>query len=181
MPLVKRLGIGLGDRLGSNLITEVVPDACSGPVYAARTDVELVFGRTNVSKWADVDNEEDSTFITNRICWALQEAYSHFNNRLRGGPYAVPFIEPFESQIISMSARLAGVMLYDSRGITDFSENGKPQHQLSAHRDMVEKFIKDVMAGIIRLDAEHVVNYPAVVSCQKKLTSEATPEDFGLV
>jgi phage gp36-like protein len=138
-------------------------DICSRPMYAESKDIELIFGRSNVRKWADVENTESAYEIDQRICWALSEARAYIDDRLRGGRYTIPFTDP-PTRIVSMSARYAGVLLYDSRGITDMSEDGKPKHQLSAHRDMVEKFLDQILSGKIRLDTDSdAITYPQVV------------------
>lgn len=153
MPLVARLGGGSSAQL----------TICGGATYAERTDVELIFGRTNIYKWADVDNEEDDDFVAQRICWALQESYAYFNDRLRSGPYTIPFSTP-PARVISMSARWAGVILYDARGISDTSDDKQPKHQLSAHRDMVVKFLNELLSSKARLDLEeNGHSYPEVV------------------
>lgn len=124
-------------------------DICSEPTYATRTQVELIFGSTNVRKWADVENNDDDDTVQARICWALNTSYAYLNDRLFGGPYEVPFDDvPTSLQV--MSARYAGVLLYESRGVTDLAEDGQSKHQLSAHRDMVEKFINGVLARRVR-------------------------------
>lgn len=150
-------------ELLNNLAGEDSQTICDEPMYAARTDIELIFGRTNVQKWADLDNEEDQDFISSRICWALAESRAAFDDRLRGGPYTVPFEEPYPRQIIVMSARLAGVILYDSRGVADSADEDNPNHALTMHRKMVEKFFQKVLGDQIRLDQEHTVNTPSVV------------------
>ena len=142
-------------------LSSPVANPCDRPAYATRADVELLFGSSNVAKWADLNNDEDASDIAARVCWALAESYAYMNNRLNGGPYTVPFSSP-NDEVISMSARYAGVILYDTRGITDAAD--PPQHQLSKHRDMVEMFIKQVLAGRVRLTGEeHAVTSPAVV------------------
>ena len=45
-------------------------------------------------------------------------------------------------------------MLYDSRGITDFSEEGLPKHQLFYHKDIVDKTINGILSRKIRLPLE---------------------------
>jgi|SRR3990172_324296 len=139
--------------------------SCDGVFYANRSDIELIFGASNVSKWADVDNNGIVDNISNRVCWALQNAQADIDNRLLGGPYAVPFILPYPRQIITTTARLAGVMLYDSRGVTDFSELGNPLHQLHYHKSMVEKVLSGILSRSIRLTGckDIATTHPATV------------------
>jgi len=151
---------------------------CAQPTYATRQDLEYVYGKDNVKKWADVDNLGVDDDIQERICWALAESRAYVDSRLRGGPYAIPFTEPYDYQVVSMSARYAGVLLYESRGITDFAENGRPQHQLSMHRTQVTHWLQQVLAGLQRLNAVQRSNTPASVPYT---TGEEEPielEDF---
>lgn len=151
---------------------------CSLPRYAERGDIEQIFGKENVKKWADVDNNGVLIDIDTRICWALAESRAFIDARLRGGPYAIPFVAPFNYQIISQSARFAGVLLYESRGITDFSENGRPQHQLSAHRDQVLRWLQQIIAGLQRLDLAQVPNTPAAVPFIDEESDPVRLEDY---
>lgn len=119
--------------------------------YAAESDCKIIFGKHNIEKWADVDNAKDAAAIESRIEWALALAEETVNNRLRGGPYAVPFSEPAPLVVTDVTARLAGVLLYEARGVTDFSPNGDVIHQLKHHKDHVQKFFEDVHKGRLRL------------------------------
>ena len=149
-----------------------ISDVCALPMYSGRTDIELIFGKTNTKKWADVDNEstpeetQEPDAIGERICWALNQAYEHINDRLLGGYYTVPFANtvdvPLPQQIRSMSARLAGVMLYDARGIVDAT--GEPATDtITPHRKMVDKFLTGLLAGTVQLSLAQTVAYPDAV------------------
>lgn len=118
--------------------------------YALRTDIEDIFGPTNVAKWADVDNNEDPVLIDRRIVWALKHSYDEMNSRLIGCPYAVP-LQGAPPMIIRLQAQFAAVLLYESRGITDMDANGKPFHQLAWHRKDFEAKCKMLHAGTLRL------------------------------
>lgn len=119
--------------------------------YALRQDIEDVYGITNVSKWADLENLEDPVYIDRRIVWALKSSYDEINTLLLGGPYAIPFANAPRT-IVNLQAEFAGVLLYESRGIQDFNpDTGKAVHQLSWHRENVEKRCAQIKAGRIRL------------------------------
>lgn len=140
---------------------EVIGVVSGLPAYATRHDIELIFGRVNVAAWADVDNDGNATFITARINWALSESYYYINNKLLGSSYVIPFETTYPVQVVSQSARYAGIILYEARGIVDKGE--KPNHQLTAHRKMVDEFLHDVQRGKIRLGLEEHASYPAVI------------------
>jgi len=144
---------------GGGAVTPVTP----GSWYATRNDIELIYGKTNVFQWADVDNNENETDIDARIEWALKNSYYRINDRLNQGPYTVPFVTPFPNQVIVTSARMAGIELYDSRGITDFAETGIPKHMLFYHVQMVEKFFVASLANqLFLVGQETTKNVPGV-------------------
>jgi hypothetical protein len=124
----------------------------------------MIYGPTNVEKWADLENDGDEDHIEERITWARRTATIRINNRLRGGPYAIPFEAPYPREVVEMSARLAGTLLYDSRGITDQGLDDEPIHQLAPHRKMVERWMLQIHSRRIRIDElDYTVDYPKVV------------------
>lgn len=119
--------------------------------YATREDLEIVFGPINVSKWADLDGNENAAHITARIEWALSEATLDLNSRLRGGPWEFPFAaDPVE--LVTPCAKLAGCLLYDSRGVQDYDGEGQPVNQLSSHRKWVDQIITQYLTGKRRFE-----------------------------
>jgi hypothetical protein len=151
---------------GGGLITPVTPSGpCAGVYYADRIDVENIFGIGNVLVWADLENLDDPTTAGTdaRVCWALRLGHNIVNDRLKGGPYEIPFLPPYPPEIIDACARLAGVNLYDSRGLEDAGD--KAVNQVSAHRNLVERFFQAVLADRKRIPGlVRTKNYPAAVA-----------------
>lgn len=116
--------------------------------YSTRYNVEMIYGKTNVAKWADVDNQEDPIFINQRIEWAIGLADTEINSKLAESSYQIPFSMPIDPLVVDLSARYAGVLLYDSRLITD---NPSKTDQVSIHRKMFFKTIAQLQAGQRRL------------------------------
>lgn len=144
---------GFGGGEGSSI--------CGEATYSSREDIELIFGQKNVAKWADLNNTGADDDIDERCCWALHAAYNFLNDRLRGGVLVVPFESPFPRRIVEMSARYAGVLLYESRGVTD-NDDGK--HELMLHRKQVEQYTKDLSMQRERLaDVETRTSYPKII------------------
>ena len=83
--------------------------------YILRTDIEDIFGKENVKKWADLDSAGVTADITARITRAITAAEDRVNSRLRNGPYTIPFGSP-ESIIQEITAKFAGLWLYNTRG-----------------------------------------------------------------
>lgn len=147
--------------------------------YCDRDDVELVYGRSNVAKWADLNNDQDENDIAERIGWACCLATSEIDDRLRDGPYDVPFEEPWALSLVDATARLAGTLLYDSRGAIDVGADDDPAHSLAPMRKRVEKFIKSVLAGRTRPGASpdhnmHPINVDPTLGTEAAADGEET-------
>ena len=130
--------------------------------YAERTDIDNVFGSINVDQWADLNNNQDAQEIADRVEWALETAHAKLNNRLRGGRYAIPFEAPVDPQIVNLEAQLAGLALYDSRGVGDDEDT---QDTFSKLRKSLWQEVSKIRAGQIRLDVTDVAtSVPQVIA-----------------
>ena len=116
--------------------------------YIDSGDINNVFGEDNVIRWSQLDNDV-ATADTNRLTQAITFAEDHVTDRLRNGPYALPFTTCPET-VKNIMATLAGVWLYESRGLTDDNEEGNKlqDKKVDAHRD-----IDLIMGRVIKLDA----------------------------
>lgn len=134
--------------------------------YCTREDIEQVFGRTNVTKSADLDDNGNAEEIAARITAMIVAASNEVDDRLRGGPYRVPITQTCET-IKFLTAHLAGVMLYEARGVQDFdTTTGLPYHRLHWHRTHVDTILTQIRSGVRRLDIETVERHtqsPSVV------------------
>ena len=139
-------------------LTPTHPDLC------VRGDTEAIFGIGNVAKWADLDEDQSATKIAARIGRAIIYATTDFYDRLRGGVVAIPFTTPDHTSI-SLCARLAGVWLYESRGVEDWDpETGAPGHILTWHRDHVYRELNKIKNGQRRIEQTRVSeDLPAAV------------------
>lgn len=118
--------------------------------YADRDDIEDVFGNSNTAIWADLDNDADSTKITARIDKALAFADAKINSYLASSIYTIPFTSP-DPLIIDLAAKLAGLWLYENRGIKDTTEDGKALHRFTWIRTEVDATLKRLKHGWITL------------------------------
>lgn len=135
-------------------------------MYCTQADIETTFGQFNVSKWADRDNDGDGTKIAARIARALEVGASKVDDALRGGRYALPFSDPVPIVIREAAAKLAGVWLYEGRGLED-NGDGQPLHRLSAVRRDAEKDLRMIRAGTMLL-----ATTPAVTTTPQVLEEE---------
>jgi phage gp36-like protein len=132
--------------------------------YATRSDIEDVFGEDNVLKWADLDNDQVTSKIAARIATALADVDAYVNDFLRAGPYTVPLTATYRT-VTRAAATLAGVWLYEARGVQDVNDvTGAPLHKLAWHKRSAEDILRRIVSGGIRLDDENAATMiPQVV------------------
>lgn len=136
--------------------------------YSERADIELKYGRDELAVWADPNGDGVTADVAAAITNAISLADNRIDDALRGGPYEVPF-SPIPSTIVELSAMLAGVLLYEGRGVKDFDpETGQPQHRLHWQRTEVRQRLAGIKSGAIRLDVatgdRTSVSHPSVVN-----------------
>ena len=121
--------------------------------YCTRDDIEDLFGVENVKKWADLDGDGNAVSIAARIARAIVVASAHIDDRLRGGPYVLP-VAGSPATLVDLAAALAGIWLYEARGVEDYDEaTGEIRDKVNARRKRAEKTLRDIRSGAIRLDA----------------------------
>jgi len=151
----------LNTHSGSSGVTD--PDAYSGIGYCNRNDIELMFGRANVAQWSDLENTADSQLGFTRVSRAIEVAQETIDNSLRDGRYVIPFGSP-PIAIVNIAATLAGVWLYESRGIEDFDEDtGAATHKLSGHKRMAMHTLSEIRGVKQSLDAPTTARSGATV------------------
>lgn len=122
--------------------------------YIAKSDITAIFGVDNVATWSNLDNDDAEANET-RINAAITDAEAHFEDRMRGGRYAVPFVGTLTTLKRGM-AQLAGAMLYEARGTNDEGEDDRMQ----GHRDAADQLINRILSGRMVLDAADVGTQP---------------------
>ena len=95
--------------------------------------------------------------ITSRISEAITEAMDDIDEKMLGGPYTVPIAKADTSiptGITNTAAKLAGVWLYENRGVQDYdAEKRTAKHRLSYHKDEAYRKLSEYRAQTRRLDA----------------------------
>jgi phage gp36-like protein len=117
--------------------------------YATIEDLEMTFGKSNVRKWADINNTKNSVNEDTRMQWALDEASAELDERLRMSAYQFPLeAEPFPKVLVRTTSYLAGKLLYEARGLIDSQETdfGKMLEK------RVDKFVYDIVNRRLILD-----------------------------
>lgn len=114
---------------------------------AIQRDIELIFGRQNVLVWADLDNDRDTTKVSERVTEALANALDYLYSRLRRR-YDVPFTTT-PRLIKWLNALYAGILLFDSRLIV--AQPGLDQ--LGHHRKEFKRILRQILSGQLHLAA----------------------------
>jgi hypothetical protein len=152
-----------GSSLIGNIELEYVfAERVAVDYWTSRIELERMFGATSVSKWADLENLQVSSDIVERIDWACREATDDARLRLRGS--SAHWTRNAPRQLRLAVTRLAGVLLYESRGIIDTSSE-KGEHRLSRHEKIADLFFRRVQAGQLRLadESDETVHVPVFV------------------
>lgn len=126
--------------------------------WSSKEELERMFGVSNVQQWADLENNEVVAEINSQVQWAVQQATEDAKLRLKTSPFDVAGLTCVPSPLRVATTRLAGVMLYESRGIKDIDEDGQGRHRLVRHERLADKFFRQVIAGQLVLDAGTVMH-----------------------
>ncbi len=122
--------------------------------YCTRSDIEAIYGKT-VAAWADVDQSGDQTAISNRIEHAISVAENEIDAMMRNSWLAVPLRDQaggVPPLITEIAATLAGVWLYELRGVEQVDERGQPIHRLALKRQWALQTLEAVRRGVMQLD-----------------------------
>jgi len=125
--------------------------------YCTRADIEAVYGVGNVAIFADLDGDADSTKIANRIASVITQASIETDEYARSTSYHIPLTTSAgatPSSIKDITARLAGLLMYEPRGLDGYSPDGKPNHKYYYQREYINQFWQDVRNSVRILDAE---------------------------
>src|SRR3972149_1682098 len=88
--------------------------------YIVQSDIENVYGTTNVAMWSQLDSAL-TTADTTRIAGAIRYAEAIVDDRFRGSRYTVPLTGSTAhlAPVVDWCSKLAGIWLYESRGLQD--------------------------------------------------------------
>lgn len=117
--------------------------------YCTRSDIEIMFGAMNVSRWADLDNSGSDADINARITRAIDVATQEVDSILAGSPIRVPIPSGRVPPLIrDVTAAIAGVILYESRGPQGtIGEDGQVMHPYLFKRRWAERILVDLREG----------------------------------
>ena len=129
--------------------------------YCIRTSIEAIFGAINVAAWADLDDDQDDVKIDARITEAICYTADDIDNELRNGPYVLPLVTSagvVPRTVTGLNAKLAGIWLYESRGVEDFDpDTGVPAHRLTFAKTEAQTKLRRIATRDLKIDAVLVV------------------------
>jgi phage gp36-like protein len=126
--------------------------------YAQQSDIEDIFGPSNVAAWSRFDPAAPSgPADTTRIATALAYADGEINTFFSGGPYALPLVcATSQPTVVNWAAVIAGVWLYGNRVTASYVDYAGNRY--IALRNAVYQEMDYYKAGVKRLDA--VLRFP---------------------
>lgn len=116
--------------------------------YISQTDVEDIFGQDNVAKWSQLDNDV-ITADTSRITKSITYAEETVNDRFSNSRWDIT-TGTVSEKVKEWSAKLAGIWLYENRGIRDTNTEG---NKFTSMKDDVNEEINKYLSGESRLNA----------------------------
>lgn len=119
--------------------------------YITQTDIENIFGISNVRKWSQLDNDQAAS-DNPRIARAIVVADSEIDDIFRVTQYTVPLtaVSGTLELVKDWAAKLAGVWIYECRGLQDDDEEG---NKLTKIKEAVHSQMNDYVAGKRTLNA----------------------------
>ena len=118
------------------------------------TSVDLVnrrFGADVVNKWCQVNGADADDILVHQSV-AITTAEDYIDAVLRDGIYDVPFTGTIPSMITNIATMLAGVNMYEAKGVLDWSpDTGQPQHRLHFQRAQAMDLLNNIRIGRVKL------------------------------
>lgn len=115
--------------------------------YCTQSDIEATFGTQNVARWAKLADSDSSATISARITRAIEVASEEIEDMLRYAGMDIPCEDPdgvTPKSVEQLCADLAGVWLYESRGVDDVDPQGNPRHKLQYHVERAQKRLREI-------------------------------------
>lgn len=127
--------------------------------YCVLADIEDLFGATNVATWSKLQSDDSAATILARQTRAIAAVCAKMDAYFRKAGYRIPVVDEDGStptEVKDCAATLAGIWLYQARGVDDVDRNGMPANKLRWHYEDALRFLADVRDGNIRINAiEH--------------------------
>jgi hypothetical protein len=129
--------------------------------WSSREELDATFGHSNIDMWADIENEENAGHIRARVMDAIDEATADARDRLTG-LVDVSSIRAAPRPLRKAVTRMAGVNLYESRGVKDTADE-EGRHKLLHHKKAADLYFRQIAAGQRTLGAASGKTHPFAV------------------
>lgn len=130
--------------------------------YIAQSDIEGVFGVANVAAWSVVDPDGDtSTANAARVTLAIAYGEAYVEDRFRSSRYAVPFTSTgsaFPPIFKDWMAKIAGVWLYDNRGIRNSGgdeDSNRIRFHLKVSNELMDLYLSGQRTAQLTLQQQY--------------------------
>ncbi|MEA3351193.1 MAG: phage protein Gp36 family protein [Chloroflexota bacterium] len=121
--------------------------------YCSKSNIVDIFNLLNTERWSDAAG--DAATIATRIARAIDVASDEIDDELRSSPYLIPIVSPdgtVPTAIVDIAAKLAGVWLYEGKGVEDRGGD-KPVHRLSSVKGEAHLALANIRTGKRRINA----------------------------
>jgi phage gp36-like protein len=125
--------------------------------YCVRSDIEQAFGVNNVTIFADLDNDGNSTTIAARIARAIVVASEEIDDAARKGGYRIPLQNEagtISATVVNLCAVLAGLWMYEARGSKEVDpRSGSQLHQYVFRQTWAARVLEEIRTGKRTIDS----------------------------
>ena len=126
--------------------------------YCTSTNVNQIYGTTNVQMWADLDDDGNTTNIAARITTFIGMVAADMDAKFRRTHYEIPIVAQdgtVPSEVRYLCARLVGPAMYEARGVQDYDpETGKLVNRLAFAKETAEAYLEEIATQKRKLDAK---------------------------
>lgn len=115
--------------------------------YCTQSNIEATFGTNNVANWAKLSDSDSAATIAARITRAITVASEEIDDALRYAGMDIPCEDSdglTPTSVEQLCADLAGVWLYESRGVDDVDPQGNPRHVLQYHAERAQRRLQEI-------------------------------------
>ena len=118
------------------------------PALPTITDLNTVYGSTNIDEWSDSDNDGDVVKKAARVTWAIENAYLYIIGRLNKRFDTTTWVS-YPAIVFKLIAKRAGIELYSSpRGLVD---GDAATAQLNARSLEIEAQLDQILSGQLQI------------------------------
>lgn len=122
------------------------PKTLTDDFWTSRSELERMFGVSNVRRWADTENTADESLIAANVREAIDDATDEAMSLLSRAPCGQVVVA---SRTLRRNVtRLAAAILYEARGVMDTADE-EGRHRMKYSRDQAYKWFRMVRAGQI--------------------------------